>query len=233
MRTGSVVTSSITTRGRRGLPAAVLAIIVVTALLVLAVAGVASAAVSFPDVPATHPYYAAITDLATRGIMGGYENGNFGPGDPMLRQEFAKIIVLAGGFPVSEADVCPFTDVPVSGPSSLYPDNYIAVCAANGITIGKTATLFAPDEQVTRLQVVSMVVRLADKLKPGLLANAPMGILWIGTWTNDPTHGPDARRAIYNSLLDGIELTSPGNVPMPRGEVAQILHNLLVKLSAG
>jgi hypothetical protein len=198
----------------------------------LGLTGVASAATTFPDVPADHPYYTAISDLATRGIMGGYANGDFGPGDPMLRQQFAKVIVLAGGLPVSEADVCPFTDVPVSGLASLYPDNYIAACAANGITVGKSATTFAPAEPVTRLQVISMVVRLADKLKPGLLDNPPIGILFIGTWPNDDTHGPDARRAIYHGLLDGVDLTLPGNDPMPRGEVAQVLHNLLVALAA-
>ena len=233
MRTGSFTPNVVDKAVRRRLPAAACAIAVSTVVLVLALAGVASAAPSFPDVPANNPYYAAVTDLSTRGIMSGYENGDFGPGDPMLRQQFAKLIVLAGGFQVSEADVCPFTDVPVSGPSSLYPDNYIAVCAANGITVGKTATTFAPEDEVTRLQVVSMVVRLGDKLKPGLLINPPIGILFIGTWPNDETHGADARRAIYHGLLSGIDLTLPGDAPMPRGEVAQVLHNLLVKLAEG
>ena len=37
---------------------------------ILAVPG--SARAYFPDVPAGHPYEAAITDLASRGIIGGY-----------------------------------------------------------------------------------------------------------------------------------------------------------------
>jgi uncharacterized repeat protein (TIGR02543 family) len=229
MRPTQVVASWFERKGRR-LPVILAAVAVVAALLVLVFAVAAPAASSFPDVPPSHPYYAAITDLATRGIIGGYQNGNFGPADPVQRQQFAKMIVLTGGYPASEADVCPFTDVPVSGASGLYPDNYIAVCAANGITMGKTATSFAPYGEITRLQVISMVVRLADKLQPGLLANAPIGILFIGTWPNDATHGANARRAIYNGLAEGIDLTLPGTGAMPRGEVAQVLHNLLGKL---
>lgn len=185
---------------------------------------------SFSDVPATHPYYTAITDLASRDIIGGYGNGNFGPGDPVKRQQFAKMIVLTAGYPVSEADICRFKDVEKST-TSLYPDNYVAVCAANGITTGKTSTTFDPYSSITRYQVISMVVRTAQDLQPGLLVAPPSG--WTAThgWGSDPTHGANAKRAEYNGLLDGLDLSalSPQGT-MSRGEVAQVLHNLLVLL---
>ena len=44
-------------------------------------------------------------------------------------------------------------DVEKSDASTPYPDNYIAVCAANGITTGKTATTFDPSGHITRHQV--------------------------------------------------------------------------------
>ncbi len=62
---------------------------------------------SFSDVRADHPYYAAITDLASRGIISGYggdREGLFGPSDLVRRQQFAKMIVGSLGLPVSEAD---------------------------------------------------------------------------------------------------------------------------------
>jgi len=40
------------------------------------------------------------------------------------------MLVLALQLPVTEDDVCPFVDVGISGPETLYPDNYIAVAAA-------------------------------------------------------------------------------------------------------
>jgi hypothetical protein len=186
----------------------------------------------FPDVPSSHPYVGAIEDLANKGIIGGYTNGNFGPSDLVKRQQFAKMIVLTGGYPVSESDTCLFADVAKSDATTFYPDNFVAVCAAHGITTGKTATVFDPSGKITRYQVVSMVVRTADDLQPGLLANPPVGWAAAGSWGNDATHGANARRAEYNGLLAGLDLASlspMGN--MNRGEVAQVLHNLLGKLT--
>ena len=47
----------------------------------------------------------------SRGIIGGYGDGTFGPGKEVTRQQFAKMIVLTGGYAASEANVCPFSDV--------------------------------------------------------------------------------------------------------------------------
>jgi hypothetical protein len=206
--------------------------VIVMLAVVISVTSLALAASTFPDVPSNHPYYTAIGDLASRGIIGGYENGNFGPANQVTRQQFAKMIVLTGGYPVSEADVCPFTDVEKGGATTLFPDNYIAVCAAKGITTGATATTFNSSGNITRLQVISMVVRTANDLRPGLLTAPPAGWSATGTWGLDATHGANAARAEYNGLLSGLDLSSltpTGN--MTRGEVAQVLHNLLVKLT--
>ena len=50
---------------------------------------------SFPDVPASDPAYEAIGQLAARGIIHGYQDGNFGPGDPTLRAQMAALIARA------------------------------------------------------------------------------------------------------------------------------------------
>jgi len=207
---------------------------VIAAALLIALVPLAFAdTVSFPDVPASHPYYTAILDLASRGIVGGYANGNFGPADDVARQQFAKMAVLTGGYPVSEANVCTFVDVPKGGPTTLYADNYIAVCAAAGITTGKTATTFDPGGNITRYQAISMVVRMADNLHPGLIAAPPAGYSGSAGWGANATHGANALRAEYNGLLAGLPLTTLNpNGNMTRGEVAQVLHNLLLKTSA-
>ena len=187
---------------------------------------------SFADVPSTHPFYNAITDLASRNIISGYVDGDFGPGDDVMRQQFAKMIVLALGYPVSESDVCPFADVLVSGSAGLYPDNYVAVCAAHGITTGKSSTTFDPYAGITRYQVVTMVARAIDDTRPGLLGSPPAG--WHGSagWASDPIHGANAARAEYGNLLLGLDLASlDPHANMTRGEVAQVLHNLLALLT--
>ena len=126
--------------------------------------------------------YTAILDLASRGIVGGYANGNFGPADDVARQQFAKMAVLTGGYPVSEANVCTFVDVPKGGPTTLYADNYIAVCAA--------AATFEPGGNITRYQAISMVVRMADNLHPGLIAAPPAGTPAARVGVRTPPTGP-------------------------------------------
>ncbi len=132
----AVSTSSTRRRRRRLLVGVLSAAIVLVALMVLVVSLALAVTASFPDVPASHPYYDAITDLASRGIINGYGNGDFGPNDAVTRQQFAKMIVLTGGYPVSEADICTFTDVEKSDTASFYPDNFVAVAAAHAITKG-------------------------------------------------------------------------------------------------
>jgi hypothetical protein len=200
--------------------------------LVMWMASPAQAAPGFPDVPVGHPYYVVINDLASKGIIGGYTNGNFGPNDLVMRQQFAKMAVLTGGYPVSEADVCTFVDVYRGGADTPYPDNYVAVCARNGITVGKDATHFDPYSNITRLQVTSMVVRMVDNLRTNALLEPPAG--WTGTtaWTSDPTHGVNARRAEFNVLLVGLDLASLSPTGyMTRGEAAQVLYNAYYKVT--
>ena len=76
-----------------------------------------------------------------------------------------------------------------------------------------------------------MVVRAADAYYPGLLAAPPPE--WWELWDHgDPDHGANIRRADYADLLTflPIQSTSSGVMrPASRGEVAQVLVNLLEK----
>jgi hypothetical protein len=48
----------------------------------------------FPDVSTRHRFAAAITYASQNGIVSGYDNGNFGPGDTLTRGQVAKIVSL-------------------------------------------------------------------------------------------------------------------------------------------
>lgn len=179
----------------------------------------------FSDVSGNHPYAVQISDLAARGIIGGFTDGTFKPDSSVTRQQFAKMIVKTLDLPVSEADDCPFTDVMTNMPSSdpLYPDHYIAVCAAQGITVGKTPTSFAPYSDITRAQLITMVARSVNLPEPPGSYAPPFGAF-------DTTHYPFARKAAYAGLLDGLQGVGPGFAffdPATRGEVCALLFNLL------
>ena len=97
-----------------------------------------SSAFAFTDVGPTTSYVPAISDLSGRGVISGFDDCTFRPFDPVKRMQFAKIVDKTLGLSVSLNDICAFMDVPSNlDPSDpLYPDHYIAVCAANHITEG-------------------------------------------------------------------------------------------------
>jgi len=137
------------------------------------------------------------------------------------------------GFPCSEADICYFTDVENGGPTTLYPDNFIAVAAIYGVTNGIGGGRFAPYRDITRAQVITMVVRAAQNYMTGLRApNAAYYATGGGIWRNfnDLTHGYNVQLAEFNGLLTGLQGSVDPAVwiwqPATRGEVAQILWNL-------
>lgn len=193
----------------------------------------------FIDVPADHPYYDAINDLASRGIITGKPDGRFYPDDPVMRQQFAKMIVRTMMLPAPPTITCPFPDVLDPDPTSSdpwYPGKYVATCALHRITLGKTdpvsgRTIFAPYESIQRFQVLTMVVRALDGVLPGLLLDPPPD--FVPTWDPalSPQHGANAARAEANALLKRIDLTRLDPFgPMTRGEIAQVLENTIIRM---
>lgn len=188
------------------------------------------AADPFSDVAPGAPYAAAIADLAEAGILAGHGDGLFRPDAPLTRQQFAKVIVEGLDLPVSEADSVPFTDVDIGGPDTLYPDNYVAAAAREGLVRGTGGGRFAPYAPLTRAQLVTMLVRTSGHPPERLaLPVVPAGFTGsLGIF--DPTHGPAARRAEYAGLLHGLaefdQAWDPW-APATRGEAAQFLWNLL------
>ncbi len=183
----------------------------------------------FTDVSLDNPYAIAISHLGASQVISGFADHSFRPGEPVKRMQFAKMIARIMGLQSTVNDVCPFGDVPgdLDAADPLYPDHYVATAFAYGVTMGKTATTFAPYDSITRYQLISMVVRALEKGAPGLLQIPPAD--YHSTWseTLSPEHGQNARLAEYNHLLKGIPLASlnPWD-PIPRGEVAQVLNNI-------
>jgi subtilisin family serine protease len=168
------------------------------------------------------PYSTQIDFLAARGIVGGTGGGLFHPQQPLTRQQFAKMMVLALGYPVSEADVCPFVDVPrVQG--ELYPYQYVAVAYKQGITTGTTSTHFSPYRTLTRAQLITMVARAAKLPEP------PSG--YSASFPNfSAVHYAYARKAEYAGLLAdlaGMGYRYDFSAPATRGEVCALLYALL------
>lgn len=187
----------------------------------------------FADVPLDHHYFAAIQGMSERRLIAGYPRADrwadFHPADPVLRAQFAKMIVGALGIPVDEQMTSGFTDLGPDRATDLYPHEYVAAVADAGITKGKTLTTFDPYAQITRAQVASMVYRALIGLPSGAFATPPAGYPGtLGNFSND--HALGMRVLEYNGLLAGIDGFGQGWspwAPATRAEVASILWELM------
>lgn len=143
------------------------------------------------------PYEAAILDLAGAGIISGFPDGTFRPNVSVTRQQFAKMVVKSLDLPVTGNEVSPFTDVAANLDKAdrFYPDKYVAVCAAHHITEGKTVTAFAPYDNLTRAQLITMVARAAGLPDPPAGYSPPFPDF-------SPDHYAWARKAAFAGLLD-------------------------------
>lgn len=187
---------------------------------------------NFSDVPVGSTYYTPIMYLAQMGVVSGFSPTYFGVDRLVTRQQFAKMIVKAAGFPVSTSDVCPFTDVPKSVPGSymdpndpLYPDHYIAVAARHHVTEGVGNNQFAPYRNITLAQVVKMVVSTALDL--GVWDSPPHGYTPPFTLPGPP-FGEWVRMGAAHGLFDGYPGAYSWYSPATRGQCAFFLWKLML-----
>jgi hypothetical protein len=219
------------TNALRLLGFSVLAFAAVFAGLLLAPGIAGAQATGFSDVPDTHPYHVQIETLAQLGIIDGYSDGTFRPGEQVTRQQFAKMVILAMRISVGEDDECGFVDVKKSSDIDLYPDNYVAAAARENIVTGypgSSGSTFKPNSPITLAQMVTMGTRAAER--PLYVPPASFKSAW-GSF--DSTHSIIARVAQYNGLLrelapSGTSLSSllPSS-KATRGQAAALLFNVM------
>ncbi|MCR8635547.1 Ig-like domain-containing protein [Paenibacillus radicis (ex Xue et al. 2023)] len=101
--------------------------------------------------------YAAkeIEALTKSGIVSGYGDGTFAPQKEMTRAELAKIVAMALNLKEEPAAADAFIDVP----SNAWHKGYIGALVKAGITQGISASSFAPDQEVTRQELVVFFIR--------------------------------------------------------------------------
>lgn len=112
----------------------------------------------FDDVGAD-AWYASSVDYVKYGrLMYGTGNNLFQPDAQMTRAMFAQVLYALEGSPSVRGLSCPFTDVG----GSWYTDAVIWAYHA-GVVAGVSATQFAPNEALTREQMVTMLYGYAGR----------------------------------------------------------------------
>ena len=92
----------------------------------------------------------------------GYTDGTFGPSRSMTRSEaaaiFARLLAEKNGDTISTAANTKFADIP----AHAWYSGYVKYLCNNGITYGKSKTIFAPNDAITRAEFTTMAVRFFD-----------------------------------------------------------------------
>ena len=92
----------------------------------------------------------------------GYTDGTFGPSRSMTRAEaaaiFARLLAEKNGDTISTVANTKFTDIP----AHAWYSGYVKYLNNNGVTYGKSKTLFAPNEAITRAEFTTLAVRFFD-----------------------------------------------------------------------
>ena len=161
----------------------------------------------FKDVSTANGYYKAIAALAEAGIIGGYEDGRYGPNDPVKRGQFASILVKAFDLPRYDfyGMKNPFKDI--AGNQSHSAN--ILILHRLGITEGIAPNRFGLNQPVTRGQAAKMMKATEDK-KPAMVSFTPeefgMDGLYSVYWEED--------QGVYESIVTRDTAFGPGRLQL-------------------
>lgn len=113
---------------------------------------------SYADVRKTDWFYADVYTASGYGLMNGTATGRFGPEENMTRAMLVTVLYRLEGKPEHTADN-PFRDV---AEGTWYYDG-VLWAAENGIVNGVGNGRFAPEDDVTREQIATVLMRYAAK----------------------------------------------------------------------
>ncbi len=173
---------------------------------------------AFSDVNSGDWYYNNIMQAAANGIVSGYPDGTFKPGNSVTRRDFAIMLTQMLGVSNDGTAVSPFIDVD--------DDDYgvvsIAYCKAHNIISGYDDGTFKPDATITRQEAASMIVKamgvskVSDELYPDDST--------IAGWAKDAVYKAKAAGLMKGYEEDG---TFRPTGKITRAEAASIMVNAL------
>ena len=134
----------------------------------------------FDDVAETDWFYNPVLWAVNAGVTGGKTATTFAPNENCTRAQVVTFLYAAAGKPAVNVSNNPFSDV--SENDWFYAPVMWAV--ENGITGGKTATTFAPNETCTRAQVVTFLYAAAGK--PSVAVDNPFVDVAVSDWFANP-----------------------------------------------
>ncbi len=115
-----------------------------------------SAMKKFSDMKENHWAYYPVKALVLDGVLNGYPDGTFRPEARVTRAEFAKFLVYGLNYDkLIGGNTGKFKDLP----SAHWANPVVKVAVDKGLIKGKARDLFAPGDNITGAEVMTMLVR--------------------------------------------------------------------------
>lgn len=170
---------------------------------------------------ASSPFAQAIDTLAVYGLLSGYEDGTFHPGETITRAEFSSMV--ASVLNLRRSDSAPFSDV---APSAWYAGAVNAM-AAKGFLSGDGDGRFRPEDTISYEEMVTVLSSVAAwatmegrELSEESLSAGDWGVYHaFSDWAQIPARNLDRLGALAGSQ----QPQEPGT----RETAAGLLHALL------
>ena len=171
----------------------------------------------FHDVTEGDWFYDAVRYAYENGLMDGVGEGLFAPNSETTRAQLVTILYRLAGQPAVSGDL-PFTDVEAG---TWYTDA-VAWAAENGIVNGTTDATFAPGEDITREQLVTILYRYAESKGYDVSASADLSGYPDAGQVQDYAQ-PAMAWAVAEGIVEGVDgtLNPAGNAS--RAQIATIL----------
>ncbi len=182
--------------------------------------------VSFSDIDGSK-YKDAILEMASLQFINGMGGGKFAPDSPMTRAQFATIVTKSLKLDPEETDV--FADVT----SDKWYAGYIGTAYRYGIVNGRNANTFDPEGLITRQEAAVMVANAAKNcsMNTQLDDAAVRNVLaQFGDYMSIAGWAKTQMAFCYaNDIYDQADIDTNPTVKITRGEIAQMLYNMLTQ----
>ena len=172
----------------------------------------------FYDVSASDWFVNDVAYCYNNGLMNGMSATRFAPNETTTRAQFATVLYRLAGSPAVTASN-PFSDC-----AGHWASKEIAWAYQKGIVTGVGNNRFAPDQQITREQMVTMLFRYSG-------AKEPSGSL---SFTDAYRISSYARPAVIWAVQNNIVSGNPDGTFNPQGyatraQLAKVLHMYVTK----
>ena len=178
---------------------------------------------TYSDVPADSWYYNAVEALTEQGIVSGDGTGLFHPEEQVTREQFLKMLLIAMGTELSEAEN-PFTDV-IEGEWYV---PYVLTAKKLGVVTGISETVFGIGEQILRQDMAVMINRMLEGKE----------IPWVNAVPFDDADEVSeyAAEAVANmkrmALIEGYDNRFNPQESLTRAEAASVIAKLTETLKS-